>query len=140
MKKRTIPKLAAALICTVLVSAAGVYSKVEFDFPACKTGRQQLQAATSVAVASPRVFVRHTGWEDTQSYFRFKATLQEIDRMVEVRQLTQVNKFNRRSSFYWWKPEVDEKSQCFQNKKGQEWSWLHHNPVTGDTHLFTTTF
>ncbi len=140
MKKKII-YLAIALPVFFAFSGAGsLYAKLKFDIPANKNGHQELRMATSVNIANTRVFLRYTGWEDTQTYFRFKASTKEISQIVQSRELEPNSHFTERSSFYWWKPRMVDGCEYYYEKNGDEWTWLYYNPQSKDSYLFSTTF
>lgn len=125
---------------TIIFIISVLYVKINFDFPANKNGYDDLVEKTNVKIKNNRVFVRYTGWGDTQTYLKFSATPEEIDRIIKSKQLSPTNTFTKTSSFYWWKPQPSEGCEYFENKKGSEWTWLYYDPGSKHTYYFATTF
>ena len=143
MKRKTKQVLILTL-CTpplvIALVAGGLFIKIKYDFPADKHGHQQLQENTGVSISNTKVFVQYTGWTDTQTYFRFIATSEEIERIVKSKGLNPAMGFFNDSSFYWWKPNMTEGCKYFRETDGGEWTWLYYNPATGDAYYFASTY
>lgn len=122
--------LAALLLCV----------KIMFDFPANKRGYNNFVTATKVRISNHRVYVRCTGWEDTQHYFRFQATQKEINEIIKSKGLNSANGFHVKSTFYWWSPQMIDECQYFEEKQGPVWIWLYYNPETGEAYYLESDF
>jgi len=123
-----------------LIIVSGIFIKFYFDFPANKDEHQNLTNISSVNVKNKVVYIRKTGWEDTQTYIKFKATQNEINLIVKSMKLKPVSAFTITSSFYWWRPEANEKGKYFENKGDSEWIYLYYHPKTSEAYYFSTTF
>ena len=100
MKKRKLILIACVPLFAILIAVLCLYAKITFDFPANKNGLTQLQRATGINISNSCVFVRETGWGDTQMYFRFMSNPHEINQIIKSKQLRKANRFYRKSSFY----------------------------------------
>ena len=143
MKKKTKQLLIFAL-CTpplvIALIAGGVFIKIKYDFPANKHGHQQLQEETGVSISNTKVFYTHTGWTDSQHYFRFTANTEEIDHIVKSRGLIMQEAGRpQRLSYYWWKPNMKDRCEHYAFSDGALWADLYYYPESGDTYFFWTT-
>ena len=143
MNKKTKRLILFALCAPLLIIAlivGGIHIKLKYDFPANKHGHQQLRDDTGVSIANTKVYFTFTGWTDSQHYFRFTATSDEVDQIVKLRELILQNAGHPQMlSYYWWKPNINYRCKHYAFSDGALWADLYYYPESGDTYYFWTT-
>jgi len=128
--KRKLKIIALSFAGFVCLSVFCLFIKIKYDFPAQKNGLESLNRYIGMKLSKRKVYVRHTGWEDTQSYFKFTATQLEIDSIVK-----KGNMFKTISkttpywvNIYWWDLDINEVAQHYE-KLGFGKAWhLYYIP------------
>ena len=125
----------AATMGSVLLVVLCAYSYFIIGFPPQEDGIERLNSITKVRLTDRVVFYGTTGGiEDWQEYFRFKATEDEVKRIVTSLRLEKAAHHIHRPGFYWWAPE-EGNEETYSSDLGSSYYYLHYNATNNEAHL-----
>lgn len=76
-----------------------------------------------------------SGCDDTNAYFNFSSTYEEIQRIVKNLNLVDGNVEVWRNKLYWWKPIVCAKTKVYHYQVGEITIYLNYDPDRNNTYF-----
>lgn len=131
----------------VMVFLTAYFLENKYDILADKNGYIQLTKLSGVLVEDEEVYHKEEGFMDSIHLFKFKATQEEIDKIIEANDLSsEISHFMMTPSYYWWDDTQFQSQspssygyQLYEYNKDSEIKQLHYNKETMDAHYIYAT-